>query len=46
MESALTLCSLPALSLNSAQDIPKSGSLTTTRNDAGKIFIHIYIQKF
>ena len=40
------LCLTPALSINSAQGIPKSGSLTAIRNDAGKIFIHIYNQKF
>jgi hypothetical protein len=46
MESALTLCSMPTLSLNPAQDRPQSGSLSATRYDVEKIFIHIYIQKF
>jgi hypothetical protein len=43
MESALMLCPTQALSINVAQHIPKSGSLTTIRNHPGRIF-YTYIQ--
>jgi hypothetical protein len=44
MESALLLCSTPALSINAAQYIPKERFANGDPQYDRKIFVHIYIQ--